>query len=169
MTALNGEIIKVNDTKKIVILGSTGSIGQQALEVIDNYPHLFQVVGLAAYDEISRLLEQMYRYKPQAVTVGNEAAYKELAARNSLGIKMMAGLEGLCELAAWERADMVLVAVSGAIGILPTITAIEVGKSIALANKETLVAAGDIITEKLAAAKVPLLPVDSEHSAVFQC
>ncbi|MDR1616422.1 MAG: 1-deoxy-D-xylulose-5-phosphate reductoisomerase, partial [Syntrophomonadaceae bacterium] len=159
----------MNNTKKIVILGSTGSIGRQALEVIDNYPDLFQVVGLAARAETSQLLEQIRRYKPQAAAIGDETAYKELTARNSLDVQLMAGVEGLCELASWERADMVLVAVSGAIGILPTLAAIKAGKSIALANKETLVAAGDIIIETLADAEGALLPVDSEHSAVFQC
>lgn len=159
----------IKKKQKIVILGSTGSIGTQALEVVDNYPEHFQVIGLATKDEVEKITEQIIKYKPEMVAVASEEAYLRL--KNEFGKKLMItlGTEGLSEVAAMEKADTVLVAVSGAIGILPTLSAINAGKRIALANKETLVAAGDIVMQKVALNNVELIPVDSEHSAIFQC
>ncbi|MGI6452083.1 MAG: 1-deoxy-D-xylulose-5-phosphate reductoisomerase [Syntrophomonadaceae bacterium] len=157
------------EPKKLVILGSTGSIGQQALDVVDKYPELFKVVGLAAKDEADLLLEQAGRYRPIAIAVSDSHAYK--AVKEAVGNKMriMSGNEGMNEIAALEDADVVLVAVSGAVGIIPTLTAIRAGKRIALANKETLVSAGEIVMNQVREKGVMLVPVDSEHSAVFQC
>lgn len=153
---------------KIVILGSTGSIGRQALEVVDMHPQEFEVVGLSARDEFSLFNEQIKRYGPQAVAIGDENGYRQLKS-TAPQCQIAYGLEGLCELAALPEADMILVALSGAIGIQPTLTAINAGKRVALANKETLVAAGDLVMEKVRQQGVLMIPVDSEHSAIFQC
>lgn len=163
------EALLNKDKQKIVILGSTGSIGTQALEVVDNYPDEFQVVGLAAKDEVEEISQQIIKYKPAMVAISSESAYTKLKQEFGDKVEITLGIDGLCEVAALESADTVLVAVSGAIGILPTIAAIRAKKRIALANKETLVAAGDIVMEEVASNKVELIPVDSEHSAVFQC
>lgn len=153
---------------QIVILGSTGSIGRQALEVVDKYPESFKVIGISARDEVPLLQQQMEQYAPRAVAVGEEQAYQQIKSI-AAGINILYGSEGLCELASMPEADIVLVALSGAVGILPTLAAINAGKRIALANKETLVAAGDLVMKRLAEKKVQMLPVDSEHSAIFQC
>ncbi|MDD2585221.1 MAG: 1-deoxy-D-xylulose-5-phosphate reductoisomerase [Syntrophomonadaceae bacterium] len=157
------------DKTNIVILGSTGSIGQQTLEVIDKHPDIFRVVGLAARDEINILREQIEHYHPLAVAITDQDAYKRLSSTTRPGMKIMQGLEGLCEIASLPEADTVLVAVSGAVGIKPTLAAIAAQKRIALANKETLVAAGDIVMQQIKQNGVSLIPVDSEHSAIFQC
>lgn len=154
---------------KVVILGSTGSIGLQALEVMDLHPDKFQVTGLAAKDEWEKLAEQINKYRPMAAAVSDQEAYKQLRNVTEGSVKLFSGVEGLSELAAMNEADLVLVAVSGAVGILPTLAAIKAGKKIALANKETLVAAGEIVMELAAASGIDIIPVDSEHSAVFQC
>ncbi|NLF46093.1 MAG: 1-deoxy-D-xylulose-5-phosphate reductoisomerase [Syntrophomonadaceae bacterium] len=154
---------------KVVILGSTGSIGRQALEVIDLHADKFQVTGLAARDEWEELLEQIDRYRPAAAAVNDGEAYKHLREGTAGKLKLFNGVEGLSELAALEEADLVLIALSGAVGILPTMAAIRAGKKIALANKETLVAAGEIVMETAAAYNIDIIPVDSEHSAIFQC
>ncbi len=156
-------------SQKIVILGSTGSIGRQALEVIEHHQAHLQVVGLAARDEVDELLQQSEKYKPLVVAVGDEKAYSYVKERIGQNIRVLCGMDGLCELAALPEADTTLVALSGAVGILPTLAAIEADKRVALANKETLVAAGDLVMEKVKARGALLLPVDSEHSAVFQC
>lgn len=158
-----------HDKQNIAILGSTGSIGTQALEVVDNYPDKFQVVGLAAKDEVKEVSYQIQKYNPHIVAIGSEMAYRELKREWGNKTKIVGGIEGLSEVAAYGSADITLVALSGAVGILPTLAAIKAKKRIALANKETLVAAGDIVMEEVNTNGVELIPVDSEHSAVFQC
>ena len=153
----------------VVVMGSTGSIGRQALDVIERHQDRFRLVGIAAYNETDLLCEQARRCQPQAVNVHEDKAYKVLQQQLSRGTQLSQGMQGLCELAAHPQADVVLVAVSGAIGIEPTLTAIAAGKRVALANKETLVAAGDLVMRRVEDAGVLLLPVDSEHSAIFQC
>lgn len=154
---------------KIVVLGSTGSIGRQTLEVIERYSDRYQVLALAARDEVELLTEQIKRFNPQYVAVGDDRAYSRLKTQVGSHVKVLAGLEGLCEIAALPEADTSLVALSGAIGIMPTIAAVEAGNRVALANKETLVAAGSLVMSKVKENGAQLLPVDSEHSAIFQC
>lgn len=161
--------MKGDRPQEIVILGSTGSIGKQALEVIDLHPDHYRVAGLAAKDEIHVIEEQVHKYHPRVVSVSNSEVYNQLKDRLPAGTRLLCDMEGLCELAALPEADTVLVALSGAIGIRPTLAAIRAGKRIALANKETLVAAGDIVMSEVKQYDSVLLPVDSEHSAVFQC
>jgi 1-deoxy-D-xylulose-5-phosphate reductoisomerase len=153
----------------IVILGSTGSIGEQTLQVIDQHTDKFRIVGLAARNEIDTLSKQIDKYHPSMVAVGDPEVYKQLKQQTGEQVKIVCGIEGMCELAALDEADIVVVAVSGSIGIEPTLTAIRKSKKIALANKETLVAAGDIVMSSANLAKAMLIPVDSEHSAIFQC
>ena len=163
------ETIAGESINNIVILGSTGSIGRQALEVVDKHPESFRVVGIAARDEVDLLEEQVQRYKPQAVAVSDPAAYRDLKTRIDGQCEVLAGIEGICELSSLPTADIVLVAVSGAVGIKPTIAAIKAHKRVALANKETLVAAGDIVMQMAQDENVTIIPVDSEHSAIYQC
>ncbi len=157
------------DTKNVVILGSTGSIGRQALDVIDLHPDKFQVVGLAARDEVDEIAEQLERYRPVAVALGEDACYGALKSKLNRECHVLMGLDGMCELAEQDNVDIVLVAVSGAIGIKPTLAAINKSRRIALANKETLVAAGDIVMNLARDKQAEIIPVDSEHSAIFQC
>ncbi|MEN6348050.1 MAG: 1-deoxy-D-xylulose-5-phosphate reductoisomerase [Syntrophomonas sp.] len=161
----------MNDTKKLnlVILGSTGSIGRQALEVVDKHLDRMQVVGISALNEVPLLRQQISRYQPRLVVVDEPEAYKQLKEEEGAKTDIILGIEGLRELASLPQADIVLVAISGAAAILPTLAAIKAGKRIALANKETLVAAGDIVMQEVKNRKVDMIPVDSEHSAVFQC
>jgi 1-deoxy-D-xylulose-5-phosphate reductoisomerase len=155
--------------RKIVLLGSTGSIGTQTLDVVRNNPDELEVVGLAANTRVSEVEKQVREFKPKYVCMYDEAAAKELQAKISdLGIKVLSGMDGLLEIVSVPEADTVLTAVVGMIGIRPTIKAIESGKDIALANKETLVCAGHIIMPLAAQKGVKILPVDSEHSAIFQ-
>lgn len=155
--------------KRIVILGSTGSIGTRTLEVIEAARGEFFVVGLAAGRNVELLEEQARRYRPRLVAVGDESAARELSGRLSdLPIRVLSGEAGLLEVAAME-ADQVVVALVGAVGLLPTLAAIRAGRRVALANKETLVTAGRIVTEEARAHGVQIVPVDSEHSAIFQC
>lgn len=155
--------------QNIVILGSTGSIGKQALEVIDLHPDKFKVVGLAARDEVDEIAQQVKKYHPIAVALGDEASYGALKKQLDREYNILVGLDGMCELAEQEGVDIVLVAVSGAIGILPTLSAIKKSRRVALANKETLVAAGDIVMSLAREKRAEIIPVDSEHSAIFQC
>ncbi len=150
-------------TKKISILGSTGSIGTQTLEVIESLAGRFEVVGLAAGNNIELLKQQIAKFKPKMVSVKT----KELA--RELGGDTFWGAEGLNAIAGNTENDMVLMAMNGIHGLEPTITAIDKGIDIALANKETLVAAGSIITAKAMKNRVSIIPVDSEHSAIYQC
>ena len=154
--------------KRIAVLGSTGSIGTQCLEVVRDNPDM-KVSVLAAASNISLLEQQTREFKPEAVCVYDEEKAREFAIRiGDLPVKVLSGMEGLVEAAAWPSADIVLTAVVGMIGIRPTIAAIRAGKDIALANKETLVTAGHLIMPLIREYGVKLLPVDSEHSAIFQ-
>jgi len=156
--------------KKIAILGSTGSIGKQALDVIRQNPDKFEVEVLTAYSNDGLLLQQAKEFKPNAVVIVDESKYQNL--NNELwneGIKVYAGEEALSQVVQMEEIDLVLTALVGFAGLKPTISAIEANKPIALANKETLVVAGDLVTAAADQKRVPILPVDSEHSAIFQC
>ena len=155
--------------KKISILGSTGSIGTQTLEIVNANADI-EVVGLAAGSNIKLLEEQIRKYKPKAACVFDKDKAAELRTKVSdTDCKIFEGMDGLIEIATLSAADIVVTAVVGMIGIKPTIAAIKVGKDIALANKETLVCAGHIIIPLVKECNVRLLPVDSEHSAIFQC
>ncbi len=156
--------------KRIAILGSTGSIGTQALEVIAQNPSHFEVEVLTANNNIDLLIEQSRQFKPNAVVVANECRYNTLSeALKDEDIKIYAGKEALEQVVQMDSVDMVLTAMVGYSGLLPTLKAIQAGKHIALANKETLVVAGEIITREAIENKVNIYPVDSEHSAIFQC
>jgi len=156
--------------KQIAILGSTGSIGRQALEVIAQHPDNFEVEVLTANNSIDLLIEQARQFVPNAVVITNKDQYPALKeALSDLPIKVYAGAEALCQVVQMESIDMVLTAMVGFAGLQPTIEAIKARKHIALANKETLVVAGDLITRLAMENNVAILPVDSEHSAIFQC
>ncbi len=159
-----------NKKKGIAILGSTGSIGVQALDVIDYHKDKFEVVVLTARNNVDLLINQAIKYKPDTVVIGNEEKYNYVkdALKNEF-IKVYAGREALAQIVEHSEVDIVLTAVVGYSGLLPTINAIKAGKRIALANKETLVVAGDLITKLAIENKVEIIPVDSEHSAIFQC
>lgn len=161
---------KQSAAKRVAILGSTGSIGVQALEVIAANPEALVVEVLTAGSNADLLIAQAAQTLPNAVAIGNEALYdKVFAALDPLGIKVYAGAKSIASLAAMETVDIVLTAMVGFAGLVPTVAAIEAGKPIALANKETLVVAGDLITELAQRKGVNIYPVDSEHSAIFQC
>ncbi|MEK4052268.1 1-deoxy-D-xylulose-5-phosphate reductoisomerase [Paenibacillus sp. FSL F4-0087] len=155
--------------KKIAILGSTGSIGTQTLDVVDMHPERFQVEGLAAGSNIELLIEQAKRYRPKKVSVGSKELAETVAPHLPIETQLFYGKEGLVEVAAGTEADTVVTAVMGSVGLESTLAAIDAGKQIGLANKETLITAGHIVTARAAAKGVPILPVDSEHSAIFQC
>ena len=156
--------------KQIAILGSTGSIGTQALEVINEHSDLFEVEVLTANNNSALLIEQAKKFKPNTVVITNEDKYKEVdVALFDLGIKVFAGAQSLEEVVEGENIDIVLTALVGYSGLKPTIRAIKAKKNIALANKETLVVAGDLITKLCQEYNVQIYPVDSEHSAIFQC
>lgn len=155
--------------KQVAILGSTGSIGVQALEVIAQQPNLCQITVLAAYHNDHLLEQQINQYQPLIAVLVDEQAAQRLKNRYTGTTKILCGEEGLLEAATLPQNDIVLTAMVGAAGIKPTLAAIEAGKDIALANKETLVAAGEIVTRLAREKGVKLLPVDSEHSALFQC
>ena len=155
--------------KKLCLLGSTGSIGTQTLDIIDRHGG-FEVHSLAAYGSIDKLEEQIRKYSPKAVCVYDENRAKELKLKISdLDVRVFSGMDGLISLASDEQVDLVVTAIVGMIGIRPTVAAINAGKDVALANKETLVTAGHIIMPLCAKKKVRLLPIDSEHSAIMQC
>ncbi len=155
--------------KKISILGSTGSIGTQALEVIRQYPDLYKVVALSSKNNINLIADQIQEFQPEIVHISDKEKAKQIKeiAKNK-GTKIITGKEELNEIATHKNADIVISAIVGFAGLIPTIEAIKAGKDIALANKETLVVAGDIVTGLAREHKVNLLPVDSEHSAIFQ-
>ncbi|MBQ2493532.1 MAG: 1-deoxy-D-xylulose-5-phosphate reductoisomerase [Bacteroidales bacterium] len=156
--------------RRLAILGSTGSIGTQALDVVSHHPELFQVEILSAGSNASLLIEQARKFNPNAVVICNKDKYAEVKeALDPLDIKVFAGVESAGDLAGGSNVDIVLAAMVGFSGLAPTISAMKKGKVIALANKETLVAAGSIITRLSREYNSPLIPVDSEHSAVFQC
>lgn len=156
--------------KKICILGSTGSIGTQALDVIQQHDDLYEAYVLTAYNNADLLIQQARRFQPEAVVIAKESNYpivKETLA--DLPIKVYTGAEALCQVVQDDNVDIVLASMVGFAGLEPTIAAIKAKKAIALANKETLVVAGDLITRLANEHQVPILPVDSEHSAIFQC
>ena len=156
--------------RQLAILGSTGSIGTQALEVVSEHSDLFEVYALTANNQVDLLINQARKYMPEVVVIANERKYPELkAALEDLPIKVWAGADAIAQMVQSEPIDMVLTAMVGYSGLRPTISAIKAGKAIALANKETLVVAGELIMKLAAEHKVPILPVDSEHSAIFQC
>ncbi|HVU98446.1 MAG TPA: 1-deoxy-D-xylulose-5-phosphate reductoisomerase [Puia sp.] len=156
--------------KRIAIFGSTGSIGKQALEVIDANPSAFSVEVLTAHSNDELLIKQALHFKPDIVVIGDDKKYTQVkSALSGQPIKVFAGEKALEEVAAMDIYDMMLAAIVGFAGLRPTLKAIGNGKAIALANKETLVVAGDIVIQKALEHKVPIIPVDSEHSAIFQC
>lgn len=154
--------------KKIVILGSSGSIGKSALEVIRGFPEKFEVIGLAVKNSISLLEQQIREFKPKYVAVYDNIACREIR-KKLKNIEILCGIEGICEIAKLNEADMVISAIVGAAGLLPTYEAVKAGKKIALANKESLVMAGPLIKYEAERSKAKIIPVDSEHSAVLQC
>ena len=154
----------------VAILGSTGSIGTQTLDVIDRHSELFEVYALTAHSNIDLLVEQAKRYRPEVVAIADERHYKTLReALDGLPIKVFAGADSICQIAAMSPIDTVVTAMVGYSGLLPTVRAIESGKKIALANKETLVVAGELVTDLALRNRVDIVPIDSEHSAIFQC
>lgn len=156
--------------KQIAILGSTGSIGTQALQVIEEHADLYEAYALTANNRVDELIAQARKFMPEIVVIGNESKYLQLKeALADLPIKVYAGEEALCQIVAEQPVDMVLTAMVGYAGLRPTMNAIRARKTIALANKETLVVAGELINELARVNGTPILPVDSEHSAVFQC
>ena len=156
--------------KRIALFGSTGSIGRQALEVIDANSSAFSVEVLTAQTNDDLLIKQALHFKPDIVVIGDEKKYGNVkAALAAHPVKVFAGEKALEEVAAMDSYDMMLAAIVGFAGLRPTLRAIENGKAIALANKETLVVAGDIVMQKALDYKAPIIPVDSEHSAIFQC
>lgn len=156
--------------KQIAILGSTGSIGTQALEVIEDQPELFEVYAITANNRAEELVAQARKFNPEVVVIANKDKYAFVTeSLSDLPIKVFAGAESIAEVAAMEPVDIVLTAMVGYAGLKPTISALKAGKTIALANKETLVVAGDLVCDLAQQYKCAILPVDSEHSAVFQC
>ncbi|SHF22657.1 1-deoxy-D-xylulose-5-phosphate reductoisomerase [Pedobacter caeni] len=156
--------------KNISILGATGSVGTQALAVIQANPELYKVSALTAQSNAGLLISQALTFLPDLVVIGDENQYQAVkSALSGTAIRVLAGEEALCEAASLAQVDMVLTAIVGSVGLRPTIAAIEAGKDIALANKETLVVAGDLITRLAKKHGVSIIPVDSEHSAIFQC
>lgn len=155
--------------KNIAILGSTGSIGTQTLEVIAAYPEEYRVLGLSAGSNIDILIEQIAKFSPKIVSVKNKELADKLKIHVSDKIKILYGKEGLVEVATYQDVDILVSAVVGSVGLNPTIEAIKCGKKIALANKETLVAGGHIVMNLVNKYNVPIIPIDSEHSAIFQC
>ena len=160
----------MSSQKRIAIFGSTGSIGTQALEVIAANPSLFSAEVLTAQNNDALLIEQALQFNPNVVVIGDEKKYLNVKeALSKTNIKVFAGEKALVEVAALDCYDMMLAAIVGYAGLKPTLKAISCGKPIALANKETLVVAGDIVMQMAMEKRVPIIPVDSEHSAIFQC
>ena len=156
--------------KRIALFGSTGSIGTQALEVIRVNPELFEVEILTAQTNDELLIKQALEFRPNAVVIGDEGKYQKVkAALGSTDIKVFTGEEALEEAADFDTYDMMLAGIVGFAGLKPTLKAVAKGKAIGLANKETLVVAGDIVMQMAMEKRVPIIPVDSEHSAIFQC
>lgn len=156
--------------KNITILGSTGSIGTQALEVIQEHPDLFEVYAITAGNNVDLLIQQARKFQPEFVVIGNEIHYQKLKeALADMPVKVFAGEDAIAQVAEMDAVDIVLTAMVGYAGLKPTIHAIKAGKKIALANKETLVVAGELINELAHQHKAAILPVDSEHSAIYQC
>lgn len=160
----------MTEKRRIAILGSTGSIGRQALDVVRQHKDLFEVELLTANNSSALLIEQAMEFRPGSVVICNEAKYQEVAdALQPNDIKVFTGMDSVCSLVGADDIDIVLTALVGFSGLRPTISAIKAGKIIALANKETLVAGGSVVMDLARKYNSPILPVDSEHSAIFQC
>ena len=162
----------MNETKKrsIAILGSTGSIGTQTLQVVEEHPDKFEVYAITANTRVDELIQQARKFMPEAVVIADESKYTQLKdALADLPIKVYGGYESICQIVESKLIDIVVTAMVGFSGLRPTINAIKAGKAIALANKETMVVAGELINELAMKHRTPILPVDSEHSAIFQC
>ena len=158
------------EKRHIAILGATGSIGTQTLDVVRQHPDLFEVELLTAGSNSALLIEEAREFDPAAVVICNEAKYDEVAdALRDTDVKVFTGTQSMCDLVAAEAVDVVVAAMVGFSGLRPTVAALKAGKAIALANKETLVAAGDLVMDLSRKHRAPILPVDSEHSAIFQC
>ncbi len=156
--------------KRLAILGSTGSVGTQALEVVSAHPGLFEVEVLSAHRNSALLIEQARKFKPNAVVVTDESKYKEVKdALLMLPIKVFAGYKSLSDVVQWDSVDTVLGAILGFAGLHSILAAVEAGKRVALANKETLVVAGELVMQRALEKRAAIIPVDSEHSAIFQC
>lgn len=155
--------------KRISILGSTGSIGTQTLDVIAHHPEAFRVEALGAGNNLPELLKQIEQFKPGLVSVQSKELAEQLKSQITGETKVMYGKEGLIEVAAHNEADFVVSSLVGSVGLEPTLAAIEAGKQIGLANKESLITAGHIVTSLAKKHGVALIPIDSEHSAIFQC
>ena len=156
--------------KRIAIFGSTGSIGKQTLEVIENFPELFEVEILTAHKNVELLTKQALKYNPNIVVIGDESLYDKLSENlYNTDVKVYAGKKAIEQVILTETIDMVLMAIVGFEGLMPTLAALESKKPVALANKESLAIAGQLITEKARENRTPIIPVDSEHSAIFQC
>jgi 1-deoxy-D-xylulose-5-phosphate reductoisomerase len=154
--------------KKVIILGSTGSIGTQTLDVIKNFRENFEIVGLTAYNNVELLSKQIREFNPKVVAVKDEDKANQLRENLKKNVEILTGSKGLQEIVKYD-ADLVVVAVEGIAGLIPTVTAIQRGKDVALANKEVLVTAGQIVMDLVKKKDITLLPVDSEHSAILQC
>ena len=155
--------------KELAILGSTGSIGTQTLDIVRAYPDRYSVYAICAHRSIDKLVEQAFEFKPEVVCIADESLYEPLVSRlSSLDCKVWAGADAIAEVVTMPSIDIVVAAMVGYAGLRPTIEAIKAGKTIALANKETLVVAGEIICDLAMQHHTPILPVDSEHSAIFQ-
>ena len=156
--------------RQLAILGSTGSIGTQTLQVVEEHPECFEVYALTAGSRVDDLISQARKFMPEAVVIADETKYPQLKeALNDLPIKTYGGYEAICQIVESTPIDVVVTAMVGFSGLRPTINAIKAGKAIALANKETMVVAGELINALANEHKTPILPVDSEHSAIFQC
>lgn len=156
--------------RKLAILGSTGSVGTSALDVIRRFPDRFEVVGLVAGRQVATLAEQIRAFRPKVVSVADEAAARDLADRlGAEAPEILIGPRGACAVASLPEIDYVLAAISGSAGMLPTAAAVDAGKTVGLANKESMVLAGEYLMGKARQTGAPILPVDSEHSAIFQC
>lgn len=154
--------------KSLTILGSTGSIGRNALAVVSQHPNRFHIVGLSAHKNVSQIVKQIKAFHPDVVAVTNQEAFKEVSRLAGNLTRLLPGEEGAIAVATYEGVDMVVSAMTGAAGLKPTLAAIQAGKDIALANKETLVIGGELILSAVSSAGVRLIPIDSEHSAIFQ-
>lgn len=160
----------VNQKKRVAILGSTGSVGRQALDVVRQHPELFEIEVLTARNNCDMLISQAAEFSPNAVVIGNSSLHGKLSsALSSAPVKVYSGEESISQIVEMESIDLVLSALVGYAGLKPTLRAIDCGKHVALANKETLVIAGDLVTRSAREKNVLLIPVDSEHSAIFQC
>ncbi|MFL6530621.1 MAG: 1-deoxy-D-xylulose-5-phosphate reductoisomerase, partial [Chthoniobacterales bacterium] len=155
--------------KRVVVLGATGSIGESARKVAHDIPERVQIVGIAANSSATKLAEQANELRPEAVCIVDESKANELRTKLNYTTQIFLGEEGLCEIARLTSAEMVLIAVVGTGGLRPALAAIEAGKDLAVASKEILVMAGEIVMNAAAAKGVRVLPVDSEHNAIFQC